>query len=137
MTISKYLREKLIEIAREAAKASYSPYSKFPVGAALLASDGRVFTGCNVENASYGASCCAERVALNKAVSEGSREFLALAVTAKGGIPPCGICRQALLEFCGPSLPIFCGGLKGPDRDKVKKYTLGRLAPEPFGKCSL
>ena len=90
----------MIEMAKEAMQFSYSPYSHFKVGAALLAKDGRVFKGCNIENASYGATNCAERTALFKAVSEGAREFIAIAIAAEKSAPwPCGICRQALNEF--------------------------------------
>ena len=93
--------EKLVVLAKEAMKNAYAPYSHFQVGAALLAKDGRVFTGCNVENASYGATNCAERTAVFKAVSEGCREFDAIAIVASSGdfISPCGICRQVLAEF--------------------------------------
>ncbi len=91
----------LMTLAEEARKASYSPYSKFAVGAALLTKSGRVVLGCNVENSSFGLACCAERTAIFKAVSEGEREFVAVAVTAgKGhGAAPCGACRQVLHEF--------------------------------------
>ncbi|MBI5168821.1 MAG: cytidine deaminase [Candidatus Eisenbacteria bacterium] len=91
----------LMSLAEEAREASYSPYSKFAVGAALLTKSGRVVLGCNVENSSFGLACCAERTAIFKAVSEGEREFLAIAVTAgKGhGAAPCGACRQVLHEF--------------------------------------
>ena len=93
--------ETLVALAKEAMEHAYAPYSNFKVGAALLAKDGRVFKGCNVENASYGATNCAERTAVFKAVSEGCREFDAIAIVASSGerIPPCGICRQVLAEF--------------------------------------
>ena len=93
--------KELVALAKEAMKHAYAPYSKFQVGAALLAKDGRVFKGCNVENASYGATNCAERTAIFKAVSEGCREFDAIAIVASSGdlVPPCGICRQVLAEF--------------------------------------
>ena len=91
----------LIAKAKEAMERAYAPYSHFKVGAALLAADGTVFTGCNVENATYGAAICAERTAVTKAVSEGYRTFLKIAITASSGAytPPCGICRQVLYEF--------------------------------------
>src|SRR5688572_5475496 len=92
----------LLERAREVRAHAYAPYSRFPVGAALLAVDGRVFTGCNVENASYGLANCAERVAIGKAVSEGARRFTAIAVVGpEDDVPcaPCGACRQVLYEF--------------------------------------
>lgn len=91
----------LLEIADQAMKNAYAPYSKFSVGAALLCTDGTVFTGCNVENASYGAANCAERTAIFKAVSEGHRDFSAIAIVSSGGgeTYPCGICRQVMAEF--------------------------------------
>lgn len=100
-------RELMAE-AELARKASYSPYSRFAVGAALLTGSGRVVTGCNVENASFGLACCAERTAVFKAVSEGEREFLAVAVTAGPGhgAAPCGACRQVLHEFA-PNLWVY------------------------------
>uniref|UniRef100_A0A832MM38 Cytidine deaminase n=1 Tax=Eiseniibacteriota bacterium TaxID=2212470 RepID=A0A832MM38_UNCEI len=94
--------------AERARRTAYAPYSRFPVGAALLAADGRLFLGCNVENASFGLSICAERNAVWKAVSEGAREFVAVAVTAGPGrgASPCGACRQVLHEF-GPGMVVF------------------------------
>lgn len=91
----------MIAMAKEVMKRAYAPYSHFQVGAALLAKDGRVFTGCNVENASFGATICAERTAVTKAVSEGTREFEKIAIVASSGeyAAPCGICRQVLYEF--------------------------------------
>lgn len=91
----------LIAAAREAMENSYAPYSHFPVGAALLSDDGRVWTGCNIENASYGAANCAERTAIFKAVSEGMRKFIAIAIICKTEeyCSPCGICRQVMVEF--------------------------------------
>ncbi|MCU0512872.1 MAG: cytidine deaminase [Anaerolineae bacterium] len=91
--------ESLIQQAVAAAEQAYAPYSQYHVGAALLAADGRVYTGCNVENASYPASICGERTALVKAVSEGQRQFSALVVATVNGGTPCGICRQMLFEF--------------------------------------
>lgn len=93
--------KELIAMAKEVMKRAYAPYSHFQVGAALLAKDGRVFTGCNVENASFGATICAERTAVTKAVSEGTREFEKIAIVASSGeyAAPCGICRQVLYEF--------------------------------------
>ena len=91
----------MIAMAKEVMKRAYAPYSHFQVGAALLAKDGRVFLGCNVENASFGATICAERTAVTKAVSEGVREFEKIAIVASSGeyAAPCGICRQVLYEF--------------------------------------
>lgn len=92
----------LVEAALAARSRAYAPYSKFYVGAAIEATDGRVFTGCNVENASYGATHCAEQVAITKAVSEGARSFVRIAISSQTDPPavPCGICRQTLAEFC-------------------------------------
>jgi len=105
--------EELIQRARDAARNSYSPYSRFPVGAALLCSDGTVVTGTNVENRSYGLACCAERSAVFSAVSQGKREFIAVAVCCPGSdvpVSPCGACRQVLGEFCAPEAPVFFAG---------------------------
>lgn len=121
----------LCHAAAEAAKLAYAPYSGYRVGAALLAADGRVFTGCNVENASYGLTNCAERTALFKAVSEGVRNFKAIAIAGGTDSPayPCGACRQALAEFCGPETPVICCTLDG----KVAgRFTLGGLLPQTF-----
>lgn len=121
----------LIAAAREAAQNAYAPYSRFQVGAALLADDGRIFTGCNVENASYGLTLCAERVALFSAVAAGSRRFVALAVVAGDKTPamPCGACRQVLAEFCDDTLPVICATMRG---GKPRTTTLGRLLPAAF-----
>lgn len=122
----------LVAAARAAAVHSYSPYSHYAVGAALLAEDGRVFGGCNVENASYGLTNCAERTALFKAVSEGARRFRALAIvggTAKAPALPCGACRQALAEFCPPSMPVAVAPLR---RGGPVVRTLGDYLPFSF-----
>jgi cytidine deaminase len=105
---------KLLEIARQARERAYVPYSKFKVGAALLCKDGTVVTGCNVENASYGLTCCAERTAIFKAVSEGWREFKAIAVIGdtEGVCAPCGACRQVMAEFA-PKMRVIIGNLAG------------------------
>lgn len=112
-----YDREALIAAAARAREQAYVPYSKFKVGAALLTRSGRIVTGCNVENASSGATICAERTAVVKAVSEGEREFLALAVVTDVPRPasPCGICRQVLVEF-NPALPVIMANLSGEYR---------------------
>jgi cytidine deaminase len=100
--------EKLCAIALEERKSSYSPYSGFKVGAALLASSGKIYTGCNIENAAYTPTVCAERVAFFKAISEGETEFVAIAIAGgandspDGECPPCGVCRQVMMEFCDP-----------------------------------
>ena len=115
--------------AMKAREASYSPYSRFAVGAALLGVSGRVYHGCNVENASFGLTCCAERTALFKAVSEGEREFVAVAVTARAGhgAPPCGACRQVLAEF-SPSMWVYWRDTRG----RVLKKRLKALLPDLF-----
>lgn len=114
--------------ARAAQERAYAPYSGYRVGAAIEAEDGRVFTGCNVENASYSVTCCAERVALFSAITAGARSFRRMVVTASGRTPyPCGACRQALSEFA-PSLPLTVIGADG-DRHE---YELDDLLPHPF-----
>lgn len=102
--------QELLELARKASENSYSPYSKFPVGAALECSDGTVFTGCNIENAAYGDTICAERTAVVKAVSEGKRTFTRIAVwgNSRDYCYPCGSCRQVLSEF-GRNIKVICG----------------------------
>ncbi|MFM9413525.1 rRNA maturation RNase YbeY [Peptococcus simiae] len=123
-------RERLVEAARKAREGAYAPYSNYRVGAALLASDGRIFTGANVENASYGATCCAERTALFAAVTQDARDFTALAVATAGEAPapPCGICRQALAEFA-PNLTLY---LVGRDRADLQETNLADLFPQAF-----
>lgn len=126
--ISRISDEELLTLAEQAMQKSYSPYSHFKVGACLLATDGRIFTGCNIENASYGATNCAERTALFKAVSEGAHEFVVLALATEKALAwPCGICRQALNEFA-PYLRIItrCG-------DECAESTLDKLLPFAFG----
>ena len=123
----------LIASAKMAQKAAYAPYSKFKVGAALLGKSGRIFTGCNVENASYGLACCAERNAVFKALSEGEREFLAIAIVSDSPEPtaPCGACRQVLNEFA-PDISVIMPGKK-----RTIKTTLKKLLPFAFGPKSL
>ncbi|MGI6006613.1 MAG: cytidine deaminase [Ruminococcus sp.] len=127
--------KELIEAAMKARKEAYAPYSHFCVGAALLCRDGTVYTGCNVENASYPAANCAERTAVFKAVSEGKRQFAAIAVM--GGpeeakqlqeCMPCGICRQVLAEFCSGGMVI----ITGVSPENYKEYTLEELLPHSF-----
>src|SRR5437762_7042048 len=121
--------ENLVQRATEAREHAYAPYSSFKVGAALLASNGGVFTGCNVENASYGLTVCAERVALWKAVSEGARDFVALAIAGPSGkeTPPCGACRQTLAEF-GLGLKVFYRDSGG----RLVRRRLSALLPSAF-----
>lgn len=124
------MREQLIAAATQVRELAYVPYSKYKVGAALLGKSGKIYTGCNVENASYGASICAERTALVKAVSEGEREFVMIAVVTddpKLG-SPCGICRQVLYEF-GPDLRLILANLQGA----VNETTLAEYLPNGFG----
>lgn len=124
--------EMLLEKAVSMLEYAYVPYSHYAVGAALLAGDGRVFTGCNVENAAYGNTMCAERTALFKAVSEGAQEFEAIAIAARGSAPfPCGACRQSLYEFA-PDLRVMVTW-----DGNVRKTTLRQLLPEGFGPSSL
>jgi len=121
----------LLMMAIEASQKAYSPYSGYKVGAALMAKDGRVFTGCNVENSSYSVSNCAERTALYKAVSEGVREFteIAVYVDSDAAFPPCGVCRQALLEFA-PNLRVIYASRNNVDNPKIT--TLKKLLPDSF-----
>lgn len=125
-------KNKLIQSAQEARLKSYSPYSKYKVGAALLSSDGQIFLGCNVENASYGESICAERTAVVKAVSEGQKKFKAIAVATSNGGAPCGSCRQVLGEFNADIL-IFVVD----EKNMVKEYSLSQLLPHHFGPSAL
>lgn len=124
----------LVKRALEALANAYSPYSRVQVGAALLGKDGRIFTGCNVENASYGLTLCAERSAIMKAVSEGAREFSAIAITTNRAkaLMPCGACRQVLSEFA-PKLRVLVVGTSG----KRRETTLDALLPEAFKPSDL
>ncbi|KAI8390354.1 cytidine deaminase [Blakeslea trispora] len=130
-TINKEDKSKLFELALEAKNTSYSPYSKFRVGAALLTEDGTFFKGCNVENASYGAAICAERTAYVKAVSEGHQKFRALAVSTDQVecVSPCGICRQFISEFATPEMPVYLLNTNG----EHKELTVAELLPFAFG----
>ena len=122
----------LLQNARGAMAKAYAPYSKFRVGAALQASDGGIFTGCNVENASYGLTICAERAAVAAAVSAGKRKFTAVAICSSGNAAsyPCGACRQVLAEFCSPSTPVFI--VKPGKRAGFIKTSHGHLLPDSF-----
>ncbi len=122
----------LIEQAKQAREGAYAPYSHFAVGAALLTRSGRVFTGANVENASYGLTVCAERVAVFKAVTAGEREFLAIAIASSNGASPCGACRQVLAEF---GLDILVISVDMDDR--VRQWRLEELLPASFGPQDL
>ncbi len=126
--------ESLMDLAKEAMQKAYAPYSGFYVGAALLTADGKVFTGCNIENAAFSPTICAERTAFAKAVSEGCREFAAIAVCGgkngniTGLCTPCGVCRQVMAEFCAGDFPVYL-----TDGKELKKRTLKELLPEGFG----
>ena len=126
--------QELVALAKEAMKVAYTPYSGFQVGAALLTTDGRVYTGCNIENASYSPTNCAERTAFFKAVSEGQRHFTAIAVvggqngTINSFCSPCGVCRQVMSEFCNDDFLIHLGGKNG----EIKTITLAELLPLRF-----
>lgn len=119
----------MLKMAADAFDRAYAPYSNYRVGACLKGSTGAYYLGGNIENSSYGATICAERVALSKAVYEGEKEFDALAIFTDDKSPtPCGICRQSLIEFCDPEMPIICGSKDG----SYKVYSLGELFPSPF-----
>lgn len=121
----------LLNMAREAAENAYVPYSQFPVGAALECADGSVFTGCNVENAALGSTICAERTALVKAISEGRREFVRIAIYGEGEnyCMPCGACRQFMTEFAGDTdMEVLCTRSGG----RYVSYRLSQLMPHPF-----
>lgn len=135
------MKEELIRAALAAREKSYSPYSHYRVGAALLADDGEIITGCNVENASYGAACCAERTAVFKAISEGKKRFSAIAIAGgmEGKDPedyayPCGICRQVLSEFVEDDSFLVIAAKSVSD---YKEYSLNELLPYSFGGDSI
>lgn len=131
-TIDDTLRIALINLARQAAGNSYSPYSKFPVGTALITSTDVIITGCNVENASYGLTMCAERVAIFQAVADGHRDIIAIAIAGGMDQPaaPCGACRQVMLEHCAPQTPIFFTTLKSGG--EIITTTVEELLPHGF-----
>ena len=128
----------LMELAEAARTKAYAPYSGFSVGAALLAKSGVVYTGCNIENAAYSPTNCAERTAFFKAVSEGEREFSAIAIVGGKGekmqalCAPCGVCRQVMAEFCDSDFRILLGSAK-----QISVYSLRELLPLSFGKQNL
>ena len=129
----------LLALAEEARQASYSPYSNITVGVALLTAEGRVYKGANIENASYTPTVCAERVAFFKAISEGERDFLAIAIAggekdkpSKADFPPCGVCRQVMAEFCNQDFYVIWG-----NGEKITKKTLKEIFPDGFDKNSL
>ena len=122
--------EELIELAKEAREAAHAPYSKFEVGAALITSDGKIYTGCNIENSTYSLTVCAERVAIFKAVSEGSREIVKIAVVAdtENLTPPCGCCRQMIWEFASEETTVIMANLSGD----VVRCEIKELLPKAF-----
>ena len=132
--------EKLIDTAIEQLKFSYTPYSNFKVGAALLTKSGKIYTGCNIENASYTPTNCAERTAFFKAVSEGVRDFQSICIVGgKNGklteyTAPCGVCRQVMMEFCNPKTFQI---ILAVDKERYEIYTLEELMPLGFGPLNL
>ncbi|MBE7147529.1 cytidine deaminase [Bacillus mycoides] len=128
-------KKKYIEEANKMLSKAYIPYSKFPVGAALVTKEGKIYTGCNIENASYGLCNCAERTAIFKAVSEGERDFSYLVITGEtdGPISPCGACRQVIAEFCNPKMPVLLTNVKGDE----KEVTVEQLLPGAFSIADL
>ena len=126
------LEKELIAAACRVLQQAYAPYSGFSVGAALRTRSGQVFTGCNVENASYGLTICAERVAVGKAVSEGERDFEAIAIASRGAATPCGACRQVLAEF-NPELHIIVADPEG----NYRQFRLSELLPQAFSSNDL
>ena len=126
--------ESLMELAVEAMSHSYSPYSGYKVGAALLCADGTVYQGCNIENSAFSPTNCAERTAFFHAIYDGKRDFAAIAVCGgKDGVitgifPPCGVCRQVMREFCRNDFMIYLAGADG----KIQQYTLAELLPQSF-----
>lgn len=138
--ITNELKIQLFDKAKTMLNFSYAPYSHFHVGAALLTKDGKIYTGCNIENAAYGPSNCAERTAFFKAISEGILKFDAIMVVGgsngkiKDYCPPCGVCRQVMMEFCNPDeFKIFLAKSK----DDIVEYTLKELLPLGFGNADL
>jgi len=127
------IRQKLIDLAIEARELAYAPYSNYRVGAALLTRSGKFYTGVNVENAAYPTGTCAERVAIFKAVSEGEREFVAMAVVTDNGGMPCGACRQVMAEF-GLELKVLIADTEGKLRQEA---SLAELLPGAFGPADL
>lgn len=127
-------QDALLSAARHARENAHAPFSNFRVGAALRAKSGRIYTGCNVENASYGLTLCAERIAIFKAISEGERGFDAIAVVADTDAlaSPCGACRQIIWEFCG-DVPVILANLSG----KIQRETSAQLLPRAFDSSSL
>jgi len=133
MNLTNEERQTLIDLANEARKLAYAPYSNYPVGAALRTKTGRIYTGVNIENAAYPHTMCAERVAVFKAVSEGETEFEVIAVATNNGGSPCGGCRQVLAEFGLDTIVLFADG----DGNLKKELTVSELLPEAFTPAHL
>ena len=133
--MSDKIQELLIESAKKVREKAYAPFSNFRVGAAVRTKEGKIYTGCNVESASYGLTVCAERIAIWKAVSEGEREFTDVAVVADTEelTPPCGVCRQIIWEFCG-DIPVTFSNLKGKTETVMMKEILPRAFDTKFLK---
>ena len=134
-------KDLLCQQAKTARERAYCPYSHFAVGAALLCEDGKIYTGCNIESAAYSPSICAERTAFAKAVSEGEKNFTAIAIVGgkqgdacKGECPPCGVCRQVMMEFCDPETFLV---LLITESNEYKEYTLSKLLPFGFDPGNL
>ena len=138
--MDKKLAEEMIELAIGQLQYSYTPYSGFKVGAALLTKDGKFYTGCNIENAAFTPTNCAERTAFFKAVSEGEREFRAICIVGgKDGVlteyaAPCGVCRQVMMEFCDPET---CQIILATGKEQYEIFTLKELLPQGFGPTNL
>ena len=128
--MSKHSPNELLETAAKARHNAHSKYSKFSVGSALLTEDGSVFLGCNVENASYGLTICAERVALTSAIAAGHKSFQSIAIVADKSAAPCGACRQVLAEFCQDDFPVYVASAK--DSASFETHFMGKLLPERF-----
>ena len=128
MSLTNEEKQSLIDLANEARRRAYAPYSNYPVGAALRTKSGRIYTGVNVENAAYPQTMCAERIAIFKAVSEGEQEFEVIAVVTNNGGSPCGGCRQVMAEFGLDTVVLFGNG----QGELVKETTVNELLPEAF-----
>ncbi len=131
--MSRINRDELLKQAAAARELAYAPYSHYAVGAAVLTKSGKVYTGCNIENAAYSMCNCGERTAIFKAVSEGEREFAALAVVTENGGSPCGACRQVFYEFASADTLVIVSDTKG----NRQEYTIGELLVEGFGPSKL